>query len=215
MYTIGGQLYHHGILGMKWGKKNGPPYPLGSGDHSASEKKAGWRKSLKKENKPVETTNAKKVEAKRRAVVSAKSKLASAKVNKKEAQREWNKSYSELENAVINWSGGDSVREKASRNAKDSGRADDIYKELKKEYKEAKKEYKKELNKRNENYLEKQSKFDRIITNDAGKDMVNRLLNTHEGMTVKQARRTTYITAGINTVTLLLGYYGYKKLTGF
>ena len=39
-------LQHHGILGMKWGKKNGPPYPLASGDHSSSEKKAGWRKSL-------------------------------------------------------------------------------------------------------------------------------------------------------------------------
>ena len=39
-------LAHHGILGQKWGKKNGPPYPLGAGDHSAAEKKAGWRKSL-------------------------------------------------------------------------------------------------------------------------------------------------------------------------
>jgi hypothetical protein len=40
------ELQHHGILGQKWGKRNGPPYPLDSGDHSASEKKAGWRKSL-------------------------------------------------------------------------------------------------------------------------------------------------------------------------
>jgi len=43
-------LEHHGILGMEWGKRNGPPYPLGSGDHSSSEKKAGWRASLKNSN---------------------------------------------------------------------------------------------------------------------------------------------------------------------
>lgn len=42
------ELWHHGILGQRWGKKNGPPYPLDAGDHSASEKKAGWRKSLDK-----------------------------------------------------------------------------------------------------------------------------------------------------------------------
>lgn len=32
-------LIHHGILGQKWGKKNGPPYPLGYDDHSAAEKR--------------------------------------------------------------------------------------------------------------------------------------------------------------------------------
>lgn len=58
-------LAHHGILGMQWGKRNGPPYPIGSGGHSVSEKKAGWRKSLgggrnehlydrKSESKPVD-----------------------------------------------------------------------------------------------------------------------------------------------------------------
>ena len=41
-------LMHHGILGQKWGHKNGPPYPLDAKDHSSSEKKAGWRESLKK-----------------------------------------------------------------------------------------------------------------------------------------------------------------------
>lgn len=32
-------LMHHGILGQKWGKRNGPPYPLKPSDHSAAEKK--------------------------------------------------------------------------------------------------------------------------------------------------------------------------------
>lgn len=40
-------LIHHGIKGMKWGVKNGPPYPIGEDGHSASEKRAGWRKSLR------------------------------------------------------------------------------------------------------------------------------------------------------------------------
>lgn len=33
-------LAHHGIKGQKWGKRNGPPYPLTPEDHSAAEKKA-------------------------------------------------------------------------------------------------------------------------------------------------------------------------------
>ncbi len=33
-------LSHHGINGQKWGKQNGPPYPLDYEDHSAEEKKS-------------------------------------------------------------------------------------------------------------------------------------------------------------------------------
>ena len=39
-------LAHHGILGQKWHKRNGPPYPLDAGDHSKSEKEAGYKKSI-------------------------------------------------------------------------------------------------------------------------------------------------------------------------
>lgn len=34
------ELSHHGILGQKWGKRNGPPYPLGGGAYSAAQRKA-------------------------------------------------------------------------------------------------------------------------------------------------------------------------------
>lgn len=33
-------LQHYGILGMKWGKRNGPPYPLTGKQMSSSERKA-------------------------------------------------------------------------------------------------------------------------------------------------------------------------------
>ncbi len=31
---INGELYHHGILGQRWGERNGPPYPLRGGMHA-------------------------------------------------------------------------------------------------------------------------------------------------------------------------------------
>lgn len=40
-------LQHHGILGQKWGKRNGPPYPLNSSDYSISELKG---KNVKQKN---------------------------------------------------------------------------------------------------------------------------------------------------------------------
>lgn len=62
-------LVHHGILGQKWGKKNGPPYPLGVSDHSASEKKAGWRKSLDKKSDSSDSSTRKGLTDKQKKVL--------------------------------------------------------------------------------------------------------------------------------------------------
>ena len=39
-------LIHHGIQGQKWGKRNGPPYPLSGGSYTESEIKAVKKKRL-------------------------------------------------------------------------------------------------------------------------------------------------------------------------
>lgn len=44
-------ICHHGIEGQRWGKRNGPPYPLTAGAHSPEEKRAKYQRSINRNEK--------------------------------------------------------------------------------------------------------------------------------------------------------------------
>lgn len=130
---------------------------------------------------------------------------------KKEAAKEWNSAYNDLESPIRNWGpSGDAIRSRASETARQSKQADRDYKQAKKDYKQARKEYNKERNLPNENY--KSSRLDKALMGDGGQAQINRMLNTNKHMTVSQARKTTAIEAGVNTAAALLVIYGSYKL---
>lgn len=85
------ELRHHGIMGMHWGIQNGPPYPLEDGDHSASEKRAGWRQSLSGDSNSFKGRHerAKEAEKTERQIRKLDSKIekAQTKGNSEKAQR--------------------------------------------------------------------------------------------------------------------------------
>lgn len=76
-------LEHHGILGMKWGVQNGPPYPLGSKEHMRVIKKGQER--AKNFIKDMKAKSAAKKKAKKRAAALARARKTRAEQRKREA----------------------------------------------------------------------------------------------------------------------------------
>ena len=68
-------LAHHGILGQKWGKRNGPPYPLSSNQMSSSETKHKYSrknaKAMARERDAIEEEKYKKITGRNQKMVDA------------------------------------------------------------------------------------------------------------------------------------------------
>ena len=86
-------IYHHQRLGAKWGKMNGPPYPLSPADYSAAQRKAvanGDAKVAKDAPKTSEkksSSSTPKTEEEKAAEREAKRKKALASGNVKEIEK--------------------------------------------------------------------------------------------------------------------------------
>lgn len=74
------ELYHHGVLGMSWGDRNGPPYPL-----SGSAKKIARAEAKKKVEQQKRLEKMRKMAAKKRKQL-AKAEKEQQKINKKKAK---------------------------------------------------------------------------------------------------------------------------------
>ena len=76
------ELYHEGVLGMKHGVRNGPPYPLGRDQISSAERKAGWLQKFGEKRAAV-----KKKRKQQQALKKARDKRAANKRDAEERKR--------------------------------------------------------------------------------------------------------------------------------
>ena len=133
-YTVimhSGELYHHGVMGQKWGQRNGPPYPLDASDHSASERKAGWRESLKSNASKLGASNLKRMQTKQRAARDRKKRDA-------DIQRQYDKEINRIESKYTK--GQKLSKEDVLREKEAGERAKQAWADSKKQLKSDKKE---------------------------------------------------------------------------
>lgn len=90
-------LCHHGILGMSWGHRNGPPYPLDKDDYSKAEKRA-MRKAAR-----AERSEARKAKRKIKHDIKNQKKAEKSEFKRKEVLRKGNaKQVSKLKGRISN-----------------------------------------------------------------------------------------------------------------
>lgn len=113
-------LAHHGILGMRWGKRNGPPYPLEPSQMSPKERvkndiaeySAKTRLTRRKEKEQVRKARFKEREAIRQNKVDEREGIRQNKVDEKEwirqnkvledeSRRQYKKGRTYVRNALL------------------------------------------------------------------------------------------------------------------
>lgn len=171
-------IAHHGILGMKWGKQNGPPYPLGSGDHSKSERSAGWKKSLGGGRNEEMYDRKKKFKAANKVATVPKKKdrhERAADASSRDAEDLRKHGYKEEADAVQKVSDQQRAKSKTANNvSKDFNSSEKV----KLNEKELKKWYNNKDNERPEQYLKKYE--DEFDNTEKGKKLYNALSKEYD-----------------------------------
>lgn len=184
---INGELYHHGIKGMKWGKRR-------------------WQ------NKDGSLTPA---GVKRYDVDGAKDRRDAARAKYKQANKEFNRSYDKAYNkSIAAYSPIKKHREANDRRWEDAWEKGQAAKAAREEYKQAKKEYrserkneKREINKLAKTLNKNATIVERLTTNDATRQLAAKYV-VKNNMSIEDAKKKANKVARRNTAIVLAAYGG-------